>query len=63
LPATRRTKLVEIARNGGAPIVEDGVRRIGELYGLETELRGLDPEVRLVGRQEQSAQLVADMHT
>ena len=50
-------------RNGSAPIAEDGVKRIGELYRIEAELRGLDPEARLAGRQERSAPLVADMHT
>lgn len=54
-------KLVEITRNGTAPIAEDGVKRIGELYRIEAELRGLDPEARLAGRQERSAPLVADM--
>jgi transposase len=59
--AHARRKLVEIARNGSAPIAEDGVKRIGELYRIEAELRGLDPEARLAGRQERSASLIADM--
>jgi transposase len=53
--------LVEITRNSSAPIAEDGVKRIGELYRIEAELRGLDPKVRLAGRQERSAPLVTDM--
>ena len=57
-----RRKLVEITRNGSAPIAEEGVRRIGELYRIEAELRGLDQEARLAGRHERSAPLVADMH-
>jgi transposase len=52
---------VEITRNGAAPIAEDGVKRIGELYRIDAELRGLSPEARLAGRQERSAPLVADM--
>lgn len=59
--AHARRKLVEITRNGSAPIAEDGVKRIGELYRIEAELRGLNPEARLAGRQERSAPLVADM--
>ncbi len=59
--AHARRKLVEITRNGTAPIAEDGVKRIGELYRIETELRGLDPGARLAGRQERSAPLIADM--
>ncbi|MBB4439940.1 MULTISPECIES: IS66 family transposase [Rhizobium] len=59
--AHARRKLVEITRNGAAPIAEEGVRRIGELYRIEAELRGLDPQARLAGRQERSAPMVADM--
>ncbi len=54
---------MEITRSGAAPIAEEGVKRIGELYRIEIELRGLDPEARLAGRQERSAPLVADMQT
>jgi hypothetical protein len=61
--AHARRKLVEITRTGAAPIAEDGVRRIGELYRIEAELRGLDPDARLAGRQARSAPLVADMRT
>ncbi|TAY82665.1 IS66 family transposase [Rhizobium leguminosarum] len=61
--AHARRKLVEITHNGIAPIAEDGVKRIGELYRIEAELRGRDPQVRLAGRQERSAPLVADMQT
>lgn len=49
--------------NGTAPIAEDGVKRIGDLYRIEAELRGLNPEARLTGRQERSVPLVADMQT
>ncbi len=61
--AHARRKLVEITRNGPAPIAEDGVKRIGELYRIEAELRGLDPETRLTERQARSAPLLADMET
>ncbi|MGW9947351.1 transposase [Rhizobium leguminosarum] len=59
--AHARRRLVEITRNPTASIAEDGVKRIGELYRIEAELRGLDPEARLAGRQERSASLIADM--
>lgn len=59
--AHARRKLVEITRNGSAPIAEDGVKRIGELYRIEAELRGRDSNARLAGRQERSAPVVADM--
>jgi len=34
---------LEFLRNGTAPSAEEGVKRIGELYCIEAELRGLDP--------------------
>lgn len=61
--AHARRKLVEITRNGPAPIAEEGVKRIGELYRIETQLRGCDPQTRLAGRQERSAPLVAEMQS
>lgn len=56
--AHARRKLIEITWNGTTPIAEDGVKRIGELYRIEAELRGLDPQARLTGRRERSAPLV-----
>ncbi|UFW62574.1 hypothetical protein RlegWSM1455_13455 [Rhizobium laguerreae] len=50
---------MEITRNGAAHIAEDGVKRIGELCRIEADLRGLDPQARLAGRQERSAPLIA----
>ena len=61
--AHARRKLVEITRTGVAPIAEEGVKRIGELYQIEADLRGLDPETRLTARQERSKPLIADMET
>lgn len=59
--AHARRKLVEITRTSSAPIKDEGVKRIGDLYRLEAELRGLDPEARLAGRRERAAPLIADM--
>ncbi|KQV14334.1 transposase [Rhizobium sp. Root1203] len=61
--AHARRKLVEITRNGSAPIAEEGVRRIGELYRIEAELRGLPADARLAQRQARSDSLIADMRT
>ncbi|MEP2986055.1 IS66 family transposase [Roseibium sp.] len=61
--AHARRKLVEITRNGAAPIAEEGMKRIGELYRIEAELRGRGPEARLAGRLERSAPLVAELET
>lgn len=38
-----------------------GKARIGELYRIEAELRGLNQEARLAGRQERSAPLFTDI--
>ncbi len=46
-----RRKLVEVTRTGSAPIAQEGVKRIGELYRIEAELRGLEPEARLAARE------------
>lgn len=61
--AHARRKLVEITRSGSRPIAEEGVKRIGELYRIETQLRGLDADARLAGRQARSAPLISDMRT
>lgn len=50
-----RRKLIEITRAGTAPIAEEGVRLIGELYAIEAEIRGLGPDARLAARQQRSA--------
>jgi hypothetical protein len=58
-----RIAAIARTRNGSVPLAEDGVKRIGEQYRIETELRGFDPEVRMTGRKERSAPLVADMQS
>lgn len=57
--AHARRKLVEITRPGPAPIAEEGVSLIRELYRIEAEIRGLPPVARLAVRQEQSAPIIA----
>jgi hypothetical protein len=51
---------VEITRTGPAPIAEEGVKRIGELYRIEADIRGLNPAARLATRQERSAPIIGD---
>jgi transposase len=57
--AHARRKMVEITRAGTAPIAEEGVRLIGELYAIEAEIRGLGPDARLAARQQRSAPVAA----
>ncbi|AUW47482.1 hypothetical protein CUJ84_pRLN3000360 (plasmid) [Rhizobium leguminosarum] len=60
--AHARRKLAEITRTGSAPVAEDAVKRIGELYRVEAELRS-SPDVRLAEREKRSTPLIADMRT
>lgn len=59
--AHARRKLVEITRTGSTPIAEEGVKRIGEFYRIEADLRGLGHTARLAARRARSAPLVAEM--
>jgi transposase len=57
--AHARRKLVEITRAGTAPIAEEGVRLISQLYAIETDIRDLGPDARLAARQQRSVPAVA----
>lgn len=57
--AHARRKLIEITRNGSAPIAEEGVTLIRDLYAIEADIRGNDPAMRLAARQERSAPILA----
>ena len=61
--AHARRKLFEVARNSTAPIAEDGLKRIAELYKIEAEIRGLTPDARLAIRQDHSALKIAAFET
>jgi transposase len=57
--AHARRKLIEITRTGSAPIAEEGVRLIRNLYAIETDIRGSDPATRLTIRLDRSAPILA----
>jgi transposase len=57
--AHARRKLIEITRTGPAPIAEEGVALIRNLYAIEAEIRGSDPATRLSVRQDRSAPILA----
>jgi transposase len=57
--AHARRKLIEITRTGPAPIAEEGVNLIRELYTIEAEIKGADAVCRLVARQKRSAPILA----
>jgi transposase len=57
--AHARRKLVEIQKSSGSPIADEGLKQIAELYAIEAEIRGLDPETRRLVRRSRTAPLVA----
>lgn len=57
--AHARRKLVEITRSGPAPIAEEGLSLIRDLYTVEAEIRGRDPAERLAIRKERSAPILS----
>jgi transposase len=57
--AHARRKLIEITRTGPAPIAEEGVVLIRDLYSIEADIRGSDPATRLAARHDRSAPILA----
>src|ERR687894_106137 len=53
-----RRGFYELYRSTGSPLAEEALRRIGELYAIETEVRGRPAEERRAARQERSKPLV-----
>ena len=52
--AHARRKLYEVAKNSTAPIAQDGLNRIAELYAIEADIKGQSAENRLAVRRERS---------
>ncbi len=57
--ALARRKLIEITRTGPAPIAEEGLALIRDLYAIEADIRGSDPANRLAARQERTVPILA----
>lgn len=53
--AHARRKLHEVAKNSHAPIAEEGLKRIAELYRIEADINGQSAAARLDARRERSA--------
>ena len=60
--AHARRKFFDLTINGPAPMAEEALRRIGEIYDIEREMRGSPPEVRLAVRQERAVPKVEALH-
>jgi hypothetical protein len=57
-----RRRFYEIHRATGSPLAAEALRRIGELYRIEAEVRGRPAEERRAVRQERSKPLVEALH-
>lgn len=57
--AHARRKLYDNAQSGSSPIAEEGLKRIAELYAVETKIRGTTAEERQKIRQQRTAPLIA----
>jgi transposase len=57
-----RRGFYEIHQSTGSPLAEEALRRIGELYKVEAEIRGRSAEERRTVRQERSRPIVDTLH-
>src|SRR5919206_812404 len=57
-----RRRFYEIHRATGSPLAGEALRRIGELYAIEAEVRGRPAEERRAARRERSEPLVEALH-
>jgi transposase len=56
--AHTRRKFYEVAEATGSPVAAEALRRIGEFYAIEAEIRGRPPPYRLAARQTRSKPIV-----
>jgi transposase len=57
-----RRRFYELHQGTSSPLAEEALRRIGELYAIEAEIRGRPAEERGAVRQERSKPLVEALH-
>src|SRR5687767_8791153 len=58
-----RRRFYEIHQATSSPLAEEALRRIGELYRIEAEIRGRPAEERRAARQERSKPIVDALHS
>jgi transposase len=56
-----RRKFYEVAEATGSPVASEALRRIGELYAIESDVRGQSPAHRLAARRNRSKLIVEAM--
>ncbi|SKA39019.1 IS66 family transposase [Consotaella salsifontis] len=59
--AHTRRKFYDVAQATNSPIAAETLRRIGELYAVEAEVRGQSPPHRLAARQSRSKPIITDL--
>jgi transposase len=57
-----RRKFYDIHVATDSPIASEALTRIGELYGIESEVRGQSPEIRQQIREARAGPKLADLH-
>src|ERR671921_1388181 len=57
-----RRRFYEIHQATGSPLAEEALRRIGDLYTIEAEIRGRPADERRTARQERSRPIVEALH-
>lgn len=58
-----RRKFVDIHNSQGSAIAEEAIKRIAQLYGVEKDVRGQPPDVRVKARQSRSKPIFDDLET
>jgi transposase len=58
-----RRKLYDLAQAHASPLATEAVKRIGELYEIEREIRGRLPEARQALRQARARPILQALHT
>jgi transposase len=58
-----RRKFVDVHRAQGSPIAEEAIRRIAQLYAVESEARGSPPDRRVAIRQARAKPIFEDLET
>jgi transposase len=57
-----RRKFYDLEQANASPIATEALRRIGQLYAIETELRTKPPDLRLAIRQREARPMLNDFH-
>lgn len=58
-----RRKFYDLEQASASPMATEALRRIGQLYAIESGIRGKPPDARLAVRQDQARPLLDDFHT